>query len=79
VNIDYHAMPIHKPTIEVFGPVATHDQACAVCGSRHAVLDLNDGHFHPCWACQDLGWRLSFKSWLPRWFVNRFRAKEQEP
>ena len=72
-------MKLHLPTIEHHGPAATHDQSCAVCHVRHAVLNLNDGHFQPCWTCQKLGWRLSFKSWLPRWFINRFHAKEQKP
>lgn len=58
----------HVPTIVTDGgPWATHDQACAVCHQRSAVLDLSDGIFQPCWECRREGWLLRYR---PRrfWF-----------
>lgn len=46
------------------GPWAEHDQACAVCSVRCAVLDIGTGIFHPCWACQRVGWRLLRRRWF---------------
>jgi hypothetical protein len=56
---------LHVPQINTFGgaPFAEHDQACAVCQYRHAVLDLNTGHFHPCGDCQLLGFALKKRPW----------------
>jgi len=52
-------MKLRKPNIFTDGgPWAEHDQACCVCHVRHAVLNLNSGHFQPCWQCQGDGWRL---------------------
>ena len=53
------AGPLHRPNIVTDGgPWAEHDQACAVCWERPAVLELGEGLFQPCWACQEEGWRL---------------------
>jgi hypothetical protein len=46
------------PTIHVEGPVAFHDMACAVCHEKHAVYNVNNGLFSPCWDCQAEGWFL---------------------
>jgi hypothetical protein len=52
-------MDLHRPVVFTDGgPWADHDQACAVCRERPAVLDLNSGIFHPCGTCQEAGWRL---------------------
>lgn len=62
-------METHKPTIEVHGPVAFHDQACAVYHNEpaSAVLDLSTGVFQPCWQAQQYGWRLvKADTWFKR-------------
>lgn len=35
-------------------PVATHNMPCAVCYKKHAVLDMGEGIFQPCWDCQKI-------------------------
>jgi hypothetical protein len=35
------------------GPWAEHNMPCAVCGKKHAMLDLETGFFHPCWECRN--------------------------
>lgn len=48
-----------SPTIQTDGgPWARHNMSCPVCSVRVAVLDLDDGTFHPCWSCQEKGWEL---------------------
>lgn len=47
-----------EPRVEIHGPIATHDQRCAVLSGQHAVLDLNRGVFKPSWKAQELGWQL---------------------
>ena len=47
-----------QPTIEVHGPAATHDMPCCVFREEHAVLNLDDGTFHPSWRAQAKGYRL---------------------
>jgi hypothetical protein len=55
------------PSLDIVGPVAFHDQACAVYPNRKAVYNLNRGVFEPCWEAQDNGWRLvRVDSWLQR-------------
>lgn len=62
----------HKPTIEHIAPgVFTHDQACAVCHSRKAILQGNDFVFLPCRICQET-WELRRKSWLGRMYERMF-------
>lgn len=41
------------------GPWAVHNQPCAVCGERTAILDLNQGVMLPCGVCAARGWQLS--------------------
>ena len=53
------------------GPWAVHNQPCAVCGERTAILDLNQGVMLPCGRCQALGWDL--KRSRPRWWQKRHR------
>ena len=48
-----------EPIIIDHGIFADHDQACAVCRTRPAVLELAGWQFQPCWQCQEEGWRLS--------------------
>lgn len=38
------------------GPWAVHNQPCAVCGARAAILDLSQGVMLPCGQCVALGW-----------------------
>lgn len=60
-------MEPREPTIEVHGPVATHDQRCAVMPGESAVLDLNAGVFLPSWKAQAEGWHLvQARTWLQR-------------
>jgi hypothetical protein len=53
------------------GPWATHNMPCAVCGKKHAVLDLETGFFHPCWECRSKYDLVKIKR--PWWFF--WRAK----
>lgn len=55
------------------GPWAVHNQPCAVCGQRTAVLDLSQGVMMPCWPCQELGWDLTRSR--PRWWQKRHRSR----
>lgn len=58
---------LHTPKIVTDGgPWAKHDQACAVCYRRPAVLVLDTGLFQQCWSCQSEGWTLMRSSWLKR-------------
>lgn len=47
-----------EPTIETHGPVARHDQRCAVLRGASAVLDMDQWVFHPSWRAQAEGWAL---------------------
>lgn len=64
-------MKLFKPTINTFAgsPVADHDMPCAVCRENHAVLNLNEGIFLPCWQCRAKGFRLRFqpRRWWQFW------------
>lgn len=40
------------------GPWARHNYPCPVHGDEPAVLNLDDGVFHPSWKAQDAGWML---------------------
>ena len=59
-----------SPTIDVYGPVATHDMPCAVCyhPPEPAVYDLNNGTFQPSHRAQFDGWILvkCEKRWMRR-------------
>lgn len=55
-------MPLHTPVVDDHAMFADHDQACAICWSEHAVLEMNPGVFQPCWACQEKGWSLRHES-----------------
>jgi hypothetical protein len=52
------------------GPWAVHNQPCAVCGERVAILDLNQGIMLPCARCVALGWetRRAGMGWLRFWW-----------
>lgn len=55
-------LPTHVPTVITDGgPWAEHDQACAVCSTNAAVIDLNVGMYQPCWSCQGQGFALMFR------------------
>jgi len=70
-------MEVHKPTIVGVGPgVVMHDQACAICHSRKAVYQCNEGIFKPCWICQET-WETRRRGWLDRMYERLFvRSKE---
>jgi len=65
-------LAMHVPRLEIIGPVAIHDAACAVCRRNKAVYDLNRGVLGPCWFCQDAGWSLRSPSQEAHWWVVRF-------
>ncbi len=70
---------MHVPVVITDGgPWAIHDQACAVCQERKAVIDLNTGHFQPCWRCQSIGWELvqRLPRWLRPWPAGWFRRRK---
>lgn len=53
-----------RPTVITDGgPWATHDQACAVCSERPAILQLWDGVYQPCGVCAMDGWELKRRKW----------------
>lgn len=51
-------MITREPTIEIHGPVARHDQRCAVLRGAAAVLDMDQWVFQPSWRAQADGWAL---------------------
>jgi hypothetical protein len=58
-------MEINKPEILDLGICAKHNMACAVCHENHAVLNMHNGVFLPCWSCQKKGYQLIYS---PRLF-----------
>lgn len=62
-----------EPWVQHEGPIAFHDQRCAVLPGEHAVLDLNSGIFQPSWAAQMQGWQLVHaNTWLRRLALRLF-------
>lgn len=55
------------------GLFATHNMPCAVCQIKHAVLNLNEGTYGPCWKCRDF-WELRRVPWYRKLF-----SREQPP
>ena len=52
-------LTVHTPNIIYDGPFGDHDMPCSVLhGQEKAVLDMNQGVFHPSWKAQGDGWRL---------------------
>lgn len=47
--------------VEFFGHAAEHNMPCAVCGEKHAVLEMPPGVMQPCWSCQDRGYKIRKK------------------
>lgn len=64
----------HIPTIEYHGPVATHDQSCAVYHhlGAPAVLNMSRGVFEPSWEAQKDGWHLIHARTLLQRLLLRF-------
>jgi hypothetical protein len=63
-----HRIDMHEPVIDNHRLFAFHDHACCVCHEWHSVYQTNTGEFHPCWKCQQRGWRLAkVPRWVPRW------------
>lgn len=69
-------METRKPDIEIIGPAAIHNQACAVLHrfGNSAVLNMNTDVFEPSWRAQEQGFYLvfantAFKRWLVRTFL----------
>lgn len=53
------AGPLLMPTVVTDGgPWAAHNMPCPVCITRGAMLNLDDGVFHPCDRCRLSGWNL---------------------
>ena len=68
-------MKTRKPDIELHGPVASHNQACAVFhrSGESAVFDINRDIFAPSWKAQEQGFHLvhaqtGFQRFLLRFF-----------
>jgi hypothetical protein len=66
-------MKPRMPTVKNGGLYADHDMSCAVHGcSNHAVLDLSEGIFQPCWDHQGQGYQVvrlgRAVSWIVGWF-----------
>lgn len=65
-----HSIAPREPTVDNHGIFARHDQRCAVYSGEHAVLNLNEGIFHPSWKAQRDGWRLVYaNTWWKRTLV----------
>ena len=69
-------MDARKPEIEIIGPAAVHNQACAVLHrfGESAVLNMSLDAFEPSWRAQEQGFHLvfantAFKRWLVRTFL----------
>lgn len=69
-------MEARKPEIEIIGPAAIHNQACAVLHrfGESAVLNMSMDAFEPSWRAQEQGFHLvfantAFKRWLVRTFL----------
>lgn len=61
--------PLAKIEMHGDGMFVEHNMPCAVCGKKHAVYNMNEGTFSPCWACQIKGHKLvqlknGWFSWL---------------
>jgi hypothetical protein len=65
-------MKTHIPSVDVQGPVAFHDQACAVLHGEPAVYELGTGTFSPSWKAQRAGWFLG----LARTRLQKFVARK---
>jgi hypothetical protein len=53
------AGPMMIPTVVTDGgPWALHNMPCPICLQRRAMLNLDDGTFHPCDTCRNRGWEL---------------------
>lgn len=48
-----------------------HNYPCPVCLKNHAVYNMNDGIFKPCWGCQKDGYAL-VKKGKAGWFKSLF-------
>jgi len=59
-------MELAKIDVDDFGgsPFAEHNMPCAICGVKHAMLELNYGRFQPCCGCQSEGWHaIKIRGW----------------
>ena len=69
----WSGLPPREPLIHYEGPVAWHNQRCAVLPGEHAVLDLTAGVFRPSRSAQAQGWRLvRADTWLRRLALRLF-------
>ena len=74
-QVERRVRPPREPWVHYEGPVAFHDQRCAVMPGEPAVLDLHRGVFCPSWAAQERGWRLvRADTWLRRLALRLFAA-----
>jgi len=68
-------IPVRKPTIDNHVLYAHHDQACAVCRERHAIMYMNRWVFMPCDTCRADGWQLMRR--VGRWPLRRWVAANE--
>lgn len=67
-------MEPRSPIVEIHGPVAFHDQECAVEKGESAVLNMWKGVFEPSRKAQADGWRLVHAdTWLKRQALKLFK------
>lgn len=60
-------MNAREPIIIDLGPVAQHNQRCAILKNESAVLCINTGVFHPSWKAQQQGWHIvKADTWVKR-------------
>ncbi len=62
-----------EPKLILEGPVAFHNQRCAVYAGQHAVYQINEGVYHPSRMAQRDGWFLiqattRIQKWVHKFF-----------
>jgi hypothetical protein len=66
-----------KINILQHGPACEHNMPCAICLTKHAVYNMDEGFFEPCWDCQKLGWLTGNLTEWSLW--ERIRGKRRAP
>lgn len=54
------------------GPWVEHNMPCPICREKHAIMQLWDGNFLPCWSCQKDGYKTLKLSKFWRYVLKRF-------
>lgn len=66
-------MTPREPTIVFHGPIAEHNQRCAVFEAKPAVYNFQTGAYSPSRAAQKEGWHLvQANNRLKRWILRTF-------